>query len=200
MSYDFERDRGEVRRLRLVKGCGKSDDQCRHAVPDDAHDDIKALFGYWTAITPQGRLPGRQHFDPVNIPDLLPNIWLIDVHREPLRFWRRLVGSRIEEFAGKPLQGGWVGDRLDGDRLSCVRDHLTDVVETKRLSWRRGKSLIQYEKNYRVLERLYLPLAADGKTVDMVLAITVFPVTKQPACETAIKSPGHIDIAGFLVG
>lgn len=200
MSYDLGRNSGKSRRLRLVKGCEDSNDLCRHDVPDDAHDDIKALFDYWKAIVPRNGLPGRQHFDPLNIPDLLPNIWLIDVHRNPLRFWRRLVGSRIEEFAGKSLQGGWVGDRLDGERLSCVRDHLTDVVQTKRLSWRRGKSLIQYEKNYRVLERLYLPLAADGKTVDMVLAITVFPVTKQPACEAAIKSPGHIDIAGFLVG
>ena len=49
-----------------------------------------------------------------------------------------------------------------------------DVVESKQPNWRRGKSLIRFEKDYAELERLYLPLADDGMTVDMILAITVF--------------------------
>ncbi len=108
------------------------------------------------------------------MPRLLPNLWLIDVHRNPLRFWRRLVGTKIEEFAGMNLTGGWVADRLSGSRLSGVHDNLVDVVETKQPSWRRGKSLIRFEKDYAELERLYLPMADDGETVDMILAISVF--------------------------
>ena len=61
------------------------------SIPDEAHADIKLFYEYWRSITPEGRLPGRQHFDPISIPQLLSNLWLIEVHREPLRFWRRLV-------------------------------------------------------------------------------------------------------------
>ncbi|MDD9904229.1 MAG: PAS domain-containing protein [Rhodospirillaceae bacterium] len=143
------------------------------SIPNDANESVRTLFEYWLSMSPDGRLPGRRHFDPTDIPYLLPNIWLIDVHRDPMRFWRRLVGTKIEEFAGKSLQGGWVADRLDGDRLSSVNRHLAEVVETRRPSWRRGKSLIQFEKKYSEIERLYLPLAADGETVDMILAISV---------------------------
>ncbi len=144
------------------------------ALPQEAHIEIKWLYDYWRSISPEGKLPGRQHFDPVDVPLLLPNLWLIEVHREPLRFWRRLVGSKIEEFAGMNLTGGWVGDRLSGARLSGVHSFLMDVVESGQPNWRRGKSLIRFEKDYAELERLYLPLASDGETVDMILAITVF--------------------------
>ena len=90
-----------------------------------------------------------------------------------MRFWRRLVSTKIEEFAGKSPQGGWVPDRLNGDRLSSANQHLTQVVETLRPSWCRGKSLIRFEKKYSEIERLYLSLAADDETVDMILAISV---------------------------
>ena len=143
------------------------------SIPKDANDSVRTLFEYWLSMSPDGRLPGRRHFDPTGVPFLLPNTWLIDVHRDPTLFWRRLVGTKIEEFAGKSPQGGWVADRLNGDRLSSVNRHLTQVVETLRPSWRRGKSLIQFEKKYSEIERLYLPLAADDETVDMNLAISV---------------------------
>lgn len=141
---------------------------------DDAHEDIRRLYDYWCGMTPEGQLPGRQHFEPMDIPDLLPNVWLIEVHREPLRFWRRVVGTRIEEFAGRSLTKGWVADSLEGARLSSVHNNLAEVVETGQPSWRRGKSLIKFEKEFSELERLFLPLASDGKTVDMILAMTLF--------------------------
>ena len=144
------------------------------SIVEHAHEDIRRLYDYWCSIAPDGRLPGRQQFEPMDIPDLLPNIWLIEVHREPLRFWRRLVGTRIEEFAGRSLTKGWVADSVDGARQSSVHKNLAEVVETGQPSWRRGKSLIKFEKDFSEIERLFLPLASDGETVDMILAITVF--------------------------
>lgn len=149
-------------------------------VPEDAHPDIKALYEHWRFISPAGALPGRQHFDPMDVPRLLPNLWLIEVHRNPLRFWRRLVGSRIEEFAGRTLTSGWVADCLEEDRLPSVHQYLTEVVETKRPNWRRGKSLIRFEKDFTELERLYLPMASDGETVDMIMAMTIFHTLPMP--------------------
>jgi hypothetical protein len=150
------------------------------SIPEDSHTDIKALYEYWRSISPEGRLPGRQHFDPSDIGALLPNLWLLEVHHEPLRFWRRLVGSKIEEFAGQNLTNGWVGDRLDDARHSGVHNVLADVVTQKRPNWRRGQSLICSEKKFVELERLYLPMAMDGETIDMILAITVFDQTPLP--------------------
>jgi hypothetical protein len=160
------------------------------SVPDDAHGNVKLLYQYWRDLSPSGLIPSRNHFDPADVPRLLPNLWLIDVHRNPLRFWRRLVGSKIEEFAGMNLTGGWVGDRLSGARLSGVHTFLMDVAETGQPNWRRGKSLIRFEKDYAELERLYLPLADDGMTVDMILAITVFYRLPMPSPSNLNQMPG----------
>ena len=143
-------------------------------IPDHAHAGVKELYRYWQSVAPEGKLPGRQHIDPADIVSLLPNIWLLDVHREPLRFWRRLIGTKIEEFSGRNLTGGWVHDEMEETKLSDVQKFMVDVVETKLPDWRRKRPSISDHKDYAELERLFLPLASDGETVDMILAITVF--------------------------
>jgi hypothetical protein len=139
-------------------------------VPDDCHPKIRELVDYWKAVRPAGGLPGRRHLDPAALPHLLPNIWLIDVAREPLRFRMRLLGSRITDYAGEDNTGVWFDERWpDFDPLALVK-----VVKLGEPSWWRGQSLLRPEKNYYELERVRLPLAADGKTVDMILSLTVF--------------------------
>ena len=144
-------------------------------VPRDAHPRVREIRRYWTSIAPGPRLlPGRAHFDPVDVPSLLPNIWLIDVVRDPLRFRYRLLGTTVEKFAGRRLTGLWLDRTLPAGTREEVIANLTEVVETGTPSWRRGPSLIVPEKTVMTLERLYLPLASDGRTVDMVLGLTIF--------------------------
>jgi hypothetical protein len=140
-------------------------------IPADCHPKVRAIIDYWTSVHPkEGGLPGRQHIDPVDIPLLLPNIWLIDVRRDPYRFRFRLVGTQIVNYAGEDNTGKWFDERMpDFDPSVFI-----DVVETGKPSWSRGLSKMRPEKNYYELERVRLPLASDGKTVDMILSLTVF--------------------------
>jgi hypothetical protein len=164
-------------------------------IPDLAHPAVKELHRYWQSVGPDGRLPGRQDIDPVDIAALLPNIWLLEVHREPLRFWRRLVGTRIEEYSGGNLTNGWmhdmVHDQVEEAKLLDVSKSLIDVVETKVPNWRRGKPNIREHAEYPELERLYLPLASDSETVDMILAITIFFKKPEPGNRNAGYFPAH---------
>lgn len=144
-------------------------------VPRDAHPRVREIHRYWASIAPgPGRLPGRRHFDPADVTSLLPNIWLVDVVRDPLRFRFRLLGTTVEKFAGRRLTGRWLDEELGPETREEVLANLTAVVATGAPSWRRGPSLIVPEKSVVTLERLYLPLAADGRTVDMVLGLTIF--------------------------
>ena len=43
------------------------------SIPNDANDSVRTLFEYWMSMSPDGRLPGRRHFDPTDVPFLLPN-------------------------------------------------------------------------------------------------------------------------------
>ena len=38
------------------------------------HPKTRRVHDYWREIHPGKNLPGRQHFDPLDIPDLMPQI------------------------------------------------------------------------------------------------------------------------------
>ena len=45
----------------------------------DGHPRFRRLAEYLAAKAPPGKLAGRQHIDPLEIPDLLPHLMLVDV-------------------------------------------------------------------------------------------------------------------------
>jgi len=145
--------------------------------PDTWHSKIREIFDYWRRIHPAADvLPGRRHFDPVDVPALLPNMRLIDVHREPLRFRYRLVGTRVVEAHDHDMTGRWLDDEHPEFRADTplLREY-RGVIEDRRPSHRRGRPVfgVNAEK-YAAVERILLPFAQDGATVDLLLAFTVF--------------------------
>lgn len=139
-------------------------------VPNDCHPKIAAIVDYWRSRHQGGELPGRQHIDPADIPSLLPNIWLMDVTRNPIRFRMRLVGTRIVAYAGEDNTGCWIDEKWPDYDDSPLRQ----VVDSRAPGWWRGPSQFRPEKTYVELERVRLPLARDGSTVDMILCLTIF--------------------------
>jgi len=141
----------------------------------DWHPRLRDLYEYWKVIHPPGGLPGRQDFDPADIPDLLPNIWMLDVQHEPFRLRYRLVGTSIACSAPGGLTGRWLDDvRPEITDMPGYFDRHRAVVETKIPSWRRGPSRFQLDPAFASLDNLFLPMARDGQSVDMILAGTVY--------------------------
>lgn len=152
----------------------------RHPDRSSWHPRIAALHRYWQQIAPVGRLPGREHFDPAAVPRLLPHLWLMDVLRAPLRFRWRLVGTEAQ--AGKlPLRPGDLLDaHLEGEELERAATVLREVVESRQPSWARGRPVMPHAPTVLSLERVILPLARDGSTVDMLLGATVYDWAETP--------------------
>jgi hypothetical protein len=139
-------------------------------LPTNCHPKVRDIVDYWLAIRPANALPGRQHIDPVEIPSLLGNLWLIDVQHDPIRFRLRLLGTRIVDYAGEDNTGIWVDEKWpDFDNSSFV-----EIARSGKPSWYRGPSRLRPERDYYELERVRLPLARDGMLVDMIMALTVF--------------------------
>jgi hypothetical protein len=143
----------------------------------EPHPRIARMIAYWREIAPApGLVPGKQHFDPMRVPDLLPNVWLLDVVREDgsLRYRFRLVGDALID-SGAPFRKGLfvdeLGDRVDQAAAKTIHDR---VVNTREPDWRRGPPIVKHLKFIALLERVLLPLAEDGRTVDHILAMTVF--------------------------
>lgn len=139
------------------------------------HPKIRALTMHWISISPAGQLPGRRHLEPLDIPRLLPNIWLLDVVRVPeTRLRYRLVGTNVARaFEGDPT-GRFLDELRPGPRNPHLDANLRAVADQALPSWRVGRPLLWNLHDFLRLERVCLPLASDGVQVDMILALTVF--------------------------
>lgn len=139
------------------------------------HPKIRQFIEYWRAIAPAGALPGRRHFDPSAIPHLLPNLWLMDVERAPeLRFRYRLIGTSVARAFGQDFTGRDMGEAHPGFAASPIHGYLSEVAEKRLPSWRIGRPNFFALQDYLQVERVYLPAARDGQTVDMIFALTIF--------------------------
>jgi len=73
--------------------------------------------------------------------------------------------GQIGDFMDQFFEGGPVDERLDDLHI---------VVSARQPVWFRGKPRLKHKSEIAELERLHLPLAADGKTGDMILCLTVY--------------------------
>jgi hypothetical protein len=148
--------------------------------PNFAFEDprVRRFHDYWLSKCRPGRLPARADIDPVEIPDLLPWIMLIDPVAGPdgTRFRMRLIGTGLVARAGRDATGNFYDElfsKRDVARFAAIYNevirsgrphHFHSDVDINRLE---GREHIRYE-------RLLCPLASDGKTVDMLVAIVAF--------------------------
>ena len=147
---------------------------------ETAHPMVGAAFAYWRGIRPDdAALPGRQHLDPLHIPHLLPHIWLVDVLRDVPNgaptFRYRVVGTAVDRGMGQTLTGKRMDEVIAGfNDDQRLRGPYLSAAEAAMPSYRKGAPLFGHNQQYRELERLLMPLARDGRIVDMLFCITLF--------------------------
>jgi hypothetical protein len=142
--------------------------------PSSARPEIVALYAYWRSKAPgEGVLPGRRHIDPVEIPKLLPYVFLLDVVDDIRRFRVRLVGTALIETGTPARVGDFMADHMPPDTRAASLADLENVVQSREPWWFRGPVFLQHQTYVSEVERLVLPLAADGRTVDMLLGMSV---------------------------
>jgi hypothetical protein len=145
-------------------------------LPADCAEAVREGVEYWLSIRPERGLPGRQHLDPVDIPHLLSNIWLIDVRRNPMRFAFRLVGTGVVEYFGSDPTGCALEEVFEDFEQTVAYQDFCRVVEEAKPRWRRGAPVLFHLEKFSRIERVYLPLARNGRDVDMIFCLSVFGI------------------------
>lgn len=135
----------------------------------------RALFTYRLRIHPSDGLLGRKHFDAGEIAELLPDLSLVEVHRNPLRFRYRLLDSRVVFVGGEELTGRWLHEFYAAEQSGAdlINDYAR-VVESGKPTWRRGEPRIMPLCHCKILEVLRLPRASRGRMIDMILCIHLY--------------------------
>jgi hypothetical protein len=139
-----------------------------------AHEE---LYAYWASRREPGRLPGRRNIDPADFKRHLPTVSLIDVLPSPsvelARDYRlRLAGTALYEVFRSEITGKRLDEVYDAPVASYWRTELDKVVDLRRpgvgshsLAWRGAPHLS--------IVWLRLPLASDGRRVDMIMGYDV---------------------------
>lgn len=149
----------------------------RWALPAGAGVDpaFARLHAYWLGKCLDGKLPGRAAIDPLDLPrDLLPGIALLEIeHGSAGRRYRlRLFGSDLEAMTGGSNETGRYYDELvDQPGLYEKLDGLLNILITERRPVYFQAPSGAADRGFLWFGRLALPLAADGQTVDMILAL-----------------------------
>lgn len=131
---------------------------------------IRKFHDHWGQLRP-GRLPSRADIDPVDFKWVLPNIILSDVERNPLRIRYRLCGARIVEFCGN-LAGQYL-DELSGAELWLTEVYVRQyrIVAEERRPVFSFDTMAGEDDRPRLFQTGIWPLAADGVTPDMCIAV-----------------------------
>jgi hypothetical protein len=146
------------------------------AVYIDAPRDpqIKALYDYWDAQRRDRAMPARADIDPGTIPRLLPNIIMYDVAADGA-YSIRLVGEEVVRFVGRNATGTPAGTVMPPRAAEMMIKILDAVTAERAPKFRAGKTHWLADKTYRDFEACFLPLSADGETVNIVLGGISFP-------------------------
>ncbi len=131
-----------------------------------AHEE---LFAYWASLRSDGRLPSRRCIHPGGFKRHLPGVSLIEVSHEPRDYRMRLAGTGLYRVYGRETTGLALRDVFpSAEAHQYWRRELDRVVDDGRpaagvhsLSWRGAGHLS--------ILWLRLPLAMDGKRVNMIL-------------------------------
>jgi hypothetical protein len=148
-------------------------------IPADYDQRFRRLADYLASKVPPGKLPGRQHIDPTDIPDLLPYVTLIEVVPQPdgdPRYRIRLAGTQVVELLGVDGTGKFVDEILTTPEGAAIIRTYKDMLESKVPQPLHG-ALRGHGRDHIPFQRVAFPLARDGINVDMLLFLILRPDT-----------------------
>ena len=133
---------------------------------------LRSLLDLWAAKCAGRALPSRADFSDADLRPWFGNLLMVDVIEGPHQFRFRLMGTSLVDAACRELTGkffdeaditGYEPDVLD-DYAEVLRS-CAPLCKTRRYNPTPGT----FMDHWRVYERLLLPLANDGETVDRIL-------------------------------
>lgn len=134
---------------------------------------LTELLEHWKALCGDRAMPQRNDFDPVQVPELLTGICLVEVIDGGKDYFYRVAGSALEEMTGQVLQGKYFSELIHAKSRESMRATCGASVETARPIVIKNQ-LREPGRGQTAITAIVLPLSDDGQTVNMLLTMTEF--------------------------
>jgi hypothetical protein len=136
---------------------------------------LEQTYNYWREKAAGRAMPSRADIDPIEIPKLLPDVMLVERVAEG-RYRYRLIGTENQTAHGINATGRFLDEVLPGpDYAAHVLALYDECVETRRALYSEclffSPARHEPERHTKVL---FMPLSADGETVNMIFVIQIF--------------------------
>lgn len=142
---------------------------------------LKTLLAYWQSKRgPAGRLPSRADIDPLELRNLLPYVYLIDVIT-PTRFRIRLLGEEHVAIYGPGVVGRVIDDIFPPEAANEFNRLYAAVVRRREPVLNRGQITWLRNREWMRYEGLHAPLASDGTAIDCIFGAGAFDHWDEPA-------------------
>ncbi len=134
---------------------------------------LRQAFAYWQGKRAGRAMPSRRDIDPVEMPQLLPYVMLIDVLPEPLDFRYRLIGTEVRAIVARDYTGLRFSEVPGKGKDSVVWGNCEEVVRRK-APLSRSPPYVGPEPHLTRCENVLLPLSEDDREVSMILLVISF--------------------------
>ncbi|HVJ32338.1 MAG TPA: PAS domain-containing protein [Terriglobia bacterium] len=144
---------------------------------------LNSLFApalqYWKSLHGD-HLPSRRNIDPLEIPDLLQNVMLLDVMEDGADFRYRLAGTAIERNFGAPIKG------LSLVEIAAAFPSIQPVLDVKKhcvataSPYACDAAVFTHFGTRKQVYCFAMPLSDDGVHVSQIFAIGILERITEP--------------------
>ena len=137
------------------------------------HPSLRRLYEYWDEKRSDRIAPARADIDPVDIPDILPNMFIYRVEHDPRDYLMLLFGTALVDAFGRDLTHRRFDEIFSGSDYAAMRaEYDAAVDECRPICVSHDGNWI--DRDHVEYTRLLLPLSEDGKTVDRLMGASYF--------------------------
>lgn len=128
---------------------------------------LRRLLEHWDRLRGTREMPDWSDFDPLDVPYALGFLSVIEVHRDPLRFYFRLDGTKQVELFGIDCTWRYLDEAMPPDHAAMAGQSYREVVECR--APRHHSRKIGFHERIIDYEVLILPFSRDGAGVDILM-------------------------------
>ncbi len=136
------------------------------------HPYLVDFLEYWRAKCGDRAMPARADIDPLDIPRILPYVYLVDVLDDPPDFAYRLLGTDV--VANTKID--YTGRKLSELEAEGTQGRLAEIYRRVRDAGLPSVDRIRYESrsgNVKIYENVLAPVSEDGRRVSMLFGAAV---------------------------
>jgi hypothetical protein len=143
------------------------------------HPNLLRLLAYWRSKLMGRQMPSRADIDPLEMKEWLGNLVLVEFFGEVSRYRVRVDGTNVAEIGGLGRTGKGAESLTSEAERELLFQQYAAVLDNRIPAYYETE-FTNSEGRFLRESKLLLPLSADGRVVNMILAgIYYHPIQKE---------------------